>query len=464
MVDQHMKYQRAFMEILEKLSEMSEGQYAYFYDVQTQTFYWARRTKEFFGLKKDVMQGDEAAEVWSRLSLSKLSDQFSTGINQLLNGHSKGISYQMRLRDRSGTMRTCTATVKVLEDFPCDHPILLGMIIDHENTAGVDPVTGLYGQMTMQAQMQYLASVRKPYYLMAIGLRDYFSVNSTYGYNLGNQFLKQIADYGLKLIGERGNFYRADGAKFVFLMPADQGDMMVLERIYNTFRNHLKLGIKYADHRISIDICGGAIFSDDSAIDINSIYTSLQYVLAVSKRENMTELCIFQKEVLAKDNRHLRTLDRIRSAVLNDCEGFYLVYQPIMNAFQDQVTGVEALLRWHDEEFGEVPPNEFISWLEKDPIFFELGNWILRNSMRDMLDLVEQDPSFILNVNIAYSQLQRPEFNTALMKIIREEGFPPQNLCLELTERCRFLDISILQQSIRFWKKLGIRTALDDFG
>ncbi len=450
--------------MFDKFASMVEGQYAFIYDKASHSFYWSGQACRFFDIPEQEMEPEAALRFWSDRTDSNVAEAFSSEFKQILTGEKTGMEFQLRLRDHKGVMRTCTVTLKAAYDEECSRDIIFGMVVDHENTTGIDPVTGLPGNIALQAQMKYMAVRKQPYYLMMIGLRDFFSVNSTYGYNMGNLYLKQIADYGLQLMGSLGYFYRADGCKFVFLMPADQGDMKTMEQLYNTFRNHLKLGVKYGDYRISIDICGGAILSDDDAVGINTIYTSLQYVLAKAKYDHLTELCIFHKEALVKNNMQLHALDKIRASVLDGCKGFYLVYQPIMSADRELVTGVEALIRWHDEEFGEVSPGLFISWLEKDPVFYELGNWILKNAMHDIRDLVMTDPSFILNINLAYSQLQRPEFNTALLRIMKEEHFPPQNLCLELTERCRFLDIGSLQHIIRFWKKIGIKTALDDFG
>ena len=73
-------------------------------------------------------------------------------------------------------------------------------------------------------------------------------------------------------------------------------------------------------------------------------------------------------------------------------------------------------------------------------------------------------PDFLVHVNISYAQLQRREFIPELEEVLRETGFPPQNLCIELTERCRLLDMGLLKKIFKSLRQLGVKIALDDFG
>ena len=140
------------------------------------------------------------------------------------------------------------------------------------------------------------------------------------------------------------------------------------------------------------------------------------------------------------------------------------MYQPIVSAKNGELIGAEALIRWKDDTYGLVPPNEFIEWLEGDSIFYDLGNWIIRQAARDMSEIVKLYPDVLLNINLAYPQIKNNNFNTDLCNILEEGGFNPKNLHLELTERCKFSNIDHLRSSIAFFKSKGIKSALDDFG
>lgn len=125
---------------------------------------------------------------------------------------------------------------------------------------------------------------------------------------------------------------------------------------------------------------------------------------------------------------------------------------------------MEALLRWELEPYGMVSPGVFMEWLEQDPCIFDLGNWILRTALTDVQKLRKETEGFFVNVNVAAAQLERREFRSAVMNILKETGAKPEELCLELTERCRDLDIHFLRGEVEFFHSQGIKIALDDFG
>ena len=149
---------------------------------------------------------------------------------------------------------------------------------------------------------------------------------------------------------------------------------------------------------------------------------------------------------------------------MNNCEGFFLCYQPIVDATTEKIIGAEALIRWKNDEYGVVPPVQFVDVLEQDNLFPELGKWILRTALVDAKKFLARYPGFIVNVNLSYTQLEKSDFVEDVLAIIEDVNFPPQNLCLEITERCRLLDMGLLKDIFMRLRKHGIKVALDDFG
>jgi EAL domain-containing protein (putative c-di-GMP-specific phosphodiesterase class I) len=149
---------------------------------------------------------------------------------------------------------------------------------------------------------------------------------------------------------------------------------------------------------------------------------------------------------------------------MQDYKGFFLVYQPVVDSMTEKIIGAEALLRWKDEKYGLVPPDHFIPLLERDPLFPELGKWILRTALYDSLKILEKRPDFVINVNLSYTQLEKADFVDMVLDTIAETGFPPEHLCLEVTERCRLLDIDLLKNKVVNLRGHGVQMALDDFG
>ena len=84
--------------------------------------------------------------------------------------------------------------------------------------------------------------------------------------------------------------------------------------------------------------------------------------------------------------------------------------------------------------------------------------------MEDGKLMLKKYPDFIMNVNLSYAQLEQSDFVETVLQLLQQTGFPPENLCLEITERCRLLDMSLLKTMFKTFRDHGIRVALDDFG
>lgn len=215
---------------------------------------------------------------------------------------------------------------------------------------------------------------------------------------------------------------------------------------------------------LSLAVNAGVVTVDNFDISTETVYSCLKYAYYDSKSRKLGDAVIFADALTDDNRRFVEKLNVIRNSVTQNCEGFFLCYQPIMDAKTERLKGMEALIRWRSDEYGTVPPIHFIPVLEQDTLFPELGRWILRTAMEDGKVLLEKYPDFVMNVNLSYAQLESSSFVDDVISLLEETGYPPQNLCLELTERCRMLDMSLLKNMFKIFRERGIKVALDDFG
>lgn len=199
---------------------------------------------------------------------------------------------------------------------------------------------------------------------------------------------------------------------------------------------------------------------NDFDIDSQTIYSCLNFAYIESKNDKYGELVEFKND--SRNDKKLRftKIHKIRNSITKGNKGFYLLYQPIVNANTEELIGAEALLRWKDEMYGVVPPDEFIPVLESDPLFVDLGDWILKTALEDAKKILDKRPDFVINVNLSYVQIAQADFTDKVQKLLKETGYPAKNLCLEITERCRMLDLNRLSNVIDVLRGCGIRVAL----
>ena len=206
------------------------------------------------------------------------------------------------------------------------------------------------------------------------------------------------------------------------------------------------------------------IYFDGGAADERTIFASLNFVYNESKFYHNGKLVNYNGALGRNTHESLELLAEVRDCILMDCENFSLRYQPVFDAKTEKLTAIEALLCWHSERFGDVPPSAYVPVIERDYLFEELGYWILRRAMLDGLKLLARNPNLTLNVNISPAQIIDDFLFEEIDKISKSVGFPLKNLCFELTQSCRLIEPDILRRIVRALKRKGIRCLIDDFG
>ena len=215
------------------------------------------------------------------------------------------------------------------------------------------------------------------------------------------------------------------------------------------------------DTRINVRLSAGIVVADDPSIDVHALLACAKFAQTKSQNEAEGEPVILQNDYLNDNGKTIELVNRIHSDVKNGCRNFALFYQPILRASDDKTIGSGAFLRWDCEPFGSISPAEFLLWLENDSSFSRLGNWILKTAISDGKKILEKNPDLIININLANRQLEQPEFHQQLLSYLKEQNFPGKNLCLELTDRCRFLNPDFLKREVIYLRSCGIHVALD---
>lgn len=140
-------------------------------------------------------------------------------------------------------------------------------------------------------------------------------------------------------------------------------------------------------------------------------------------------------------------------------------YQPLVDVETRRTVSLEALVRWHHPELGEIPPSRFIPVAEESELILPLGDWILRTVCEQVMRWKNEGIAVVpVAVNISAIQLQRQNLWKVVRRVLRETGLPPELLTLELTES---LIVSNAQTHIKHLQGLrrdGIRVSIDDFG
>ena len=448
-------------ELFDVLSDCLDGRFLFVEYIPEGVSRWSLEAVEYFGLPGTHIKN--GARIWGEHIIPEERPGYLEEIRALETGVTDSLDYITRVRNANGVYQTMGFRARLITG-PDGKPLFfVGAIHNYEKLDTIDPVTGLFSRNNLITTIEYLLKENKRFIVTAFGIRNFFDFNSNYGFDEGNRVLKEVADW-LTENKRSGVLFRTDGTKFACVVEESQHSAGDVHALFDGLKDYLKKRIFVNGLHAELDLCGGAMHVKDLSTDASSVYNCVQFALSQAKAENRMELLVYNDEMQNKSREHLEVLTTIRNSVTQNCKGFFLVYQPIVSAEDESVVGMEALIRYRDDNGRIIPPNDFIPWLEKDVVFYELGKFILHTAMRDAKQIIKTHPDFIVNINLAYPQLQRVDFKTDLSKLIEDADYDTKNLKLELTERCRLMDMDSLRNDMVFFKSTGIQTALDDFG
>lgn len=446
--------------LFEALSVVSEGCHIYLCDLKRDYSRWSKNAVEYFGLPGEYMYN--AGDIWKEHIHPDDRVEYSESIDEIFSGKSENHNMIYRSRTRDGNYVMCTCKGIVLRDEAGNPAFFGGCIKNNTVLSYTDGITGLRSLYGFMEDVEVMRSRKMSYSVLLVGMSRFSAINDVYGFNFGNDTFNSFGKLLTERMGHLGQLYKMDGTKFALISWKSDADEIA--EIYSKIKNEVAHDFSVGGEKVVLSLNGGLVHVNDFNASRDTVLSCLKYTYYQSKNRKMGELKIFTSYIGNSSRRYIKMMNIIRNSVADNCRNFFLCYQPIINAKDEKLKGMEALVRWKDEDYGVVSPGKFIPILEQDTIFPELGRWIIKQAIKDSKRFVEVYPDFLIHINISYAQIERGDFISELMNILSEQNFSPRNLCLELTERCRLLDIELLKNQFKLLKQYGIKIALDDFG
>ena len=450
---------RLFPDMIKAIASLSKKSYLSITNLRTGITWWSERAMDYFGMKENYTI--RSMEKANRKIHPDDVATFKRGFKERVDGKNLDTAWEYRIQDGDSYNRF-NAMARVLYDEQKQPFIIIIRYDNYGISDEVDSVTGLYTEPALNRCITQLLDNTRPAALLKIGLDQFSHINVMYGAAFADKILNKVAQSLLHMVRNIGYAYRLSGAKFVLVF--DKISKIELRDIFNFIEDALANTITVNGKRIPIKISAGAIFLEPYMKETNAVRSRLTYAQNHSRYEHHGDLVIFNDEICGNNEKQFELIGLIHQCATSHFEGFRLFYQPIADTKTGKIRGMEALIRWELEPYGLISPGIFMEWLEEDPCIFDLGNWILRTALKDIGRIRDKIPHFFVNVNISAAQLSRKEFRDSVMTILKETGARPEELCLELTERCRDLDVTFLKNEVNFFHSKGIKIALDDFG
>jgi diguanylate cyclase (GGDEF)-like protein len=293
---------------------------------------------------------------------------------------------------------------------------------------------------------------------------DHFKrINDSLGHDAGDELLKVLARHIKSSVRSHDDVVaRFGGDEFCILIDLHDREeaRQMAQRIMQKMKEPIELSGRRMVMTTSIGI---SVFPEDGKT-CEELLKNADLALYQSKDSGRNGLNFFSANLKARAMLELQLEEELRHALREDT-GLMLYYQPILDLKTDQVSKLEALIRWQHPVHGFLAPDRFIGIAEANGLITELDNWVLRKACVDLGELARQGCGHLkIAINCSPLTLAREELSDEISLALRSAEVEPHRLELEVTESAlmgNIADTLVLLQQIR---ALGVSLSIDDFG
>ncbi|WED43575.1 EAL domain-containing protein [Legionella cardiaca] len=334
-----------------------------------------------------------------------------------------------------------------------------------EHQATHDSLTDLPNRVLLNDRIQNAittASRQKNYFAILFFDLDRFKlINDSLGHEFGDEVLREVGKRLSSLLRAQDTLARLGGDEFVIIIPdlvKGENVVTVAQKILSAFNEPLHISGQEFTLTTSIGI---SIYPTDGS-NINSLLKNADLAMYQAKEQGRNQFKFYTPQLNQLSNKQLKQESELRHALLNN--EFFIVYQPQFDIKNQNLLGLEALIRWQHPKRGVVLPLEFIPAAEESGLIVPLGEWVIREVCKQMVTWRKQGlPDIRVAVNVATQQLKQANFAETIKDILEEHQIEPELFEIEITENVIITNIEV-QRMIHKLKEVGVKIVLDDFG
>jgi diguanylate cyclase (GGDEF)-like protein/PAS domain S-box-containing protein len=340
-----------------------------------------------------------------------------------------------------------------------------------EHQAFHDTLTGLPNRALFRNRVEHALGGQhrnsQSVAVLFLDIDDFKTVNDSLGHAAGDKVLQEVGRRLEDCMRPTDTAARLGGDEFAVLINDSESEMSAIE-IAQRVMSALAVALPLHDREVTIGTSIGIAFSDGqtrACRDADELLSNADAAMYMAKESGKSDYQVFQPEMHAQALARLELKTDLQRAM--DAGEFTLRYQPIIDLSRNEMTCMEALVRWEHPTRGIVAPLDFIPLVESTGMIVPLGRHILAEACRwaaHMQRECPRDSPLSIAVNVSAFQLQRPEFIDEVRGVLEETEIPPASLILELTESVMMRDMDLSTMHMNALRALGVRLAIDDFG
>ncbi len=338
------------------------------------------------------------------------------------------------------------------------------LAIKHERESLHDPLSGLANrQLFRERAARAITEAQRSgttAAVMIIDLDHFKEINDTLGHQVGDELLVQVAHRLQCSLPADATVARLGGDEFAVLI-ADAGGRDRAEDTAEEMLRALTAAFTVGSIRLSVQASAGIALAPRHGSDIFTIMKRADVAMYDAKRER-ARVRTYRPETDTHTPRRLELLSDLRTA--GERGELFLVFQPKVDLHADEVTGVEALVRWSHPTRGLVMPDEFVPLAENTGIVGLITSYVMDAALEQLRTWSRTGVQLGVAVNISVRDLSDASLPRTVAEALARHEVDPARLTLEVTESGVMTDPHLAIEVLESLRAIGVRLAVDDFG
>ncbi|MFP4647869.1 MAG: EAL domain-containing protein [Halorhodospira sp.] len=344
-------------------------------------------------------------------------------------------------------------------------------------------VTGLPNRTSLkqrlEQEMERIQHQQDGGAVIMIDIDGFKAINDSLGYRFGDEALRAVAKRIRSQLDGDSMIAHIGGDEFVVLLadrPAEEAEVAVeSHRIAELIRRSFLVPLRVGERELQLTASLGiSLFPRHeqeytTAMEADGLAEGLlqevSLALARAKGEGGNQVRFFNPQLRQQAERHIHLTEALRLAP--ERHELAVAYQPLCDLASGQVIGLEALMRWHHPETGQVSPAEFIPIAERSGLINDLSDWILEQVLQQIAVWRKEGIAPLplgVAINVSPAQFKQDRWVESVRTQLRQSGIQGRCLKLEVTETLLMENVETALDKMNELRELGVHFALDDFG
>ena len=414
--------------------------------------------KDFAGVCGEVLE-EYAQELKNVLYLDKSGQE--RGITEcLLKNGRTWMEFEARVNYENGVPTDKIICIRNITKFKVQNEELKYM-------AYYDTHTGLYNRNYFVVKLgEFIRKAeeeRSVVSVLFIDIDDFRKINDGLGMIVGDEVVQQYGQFLGTFQSDEIIVSHMNGDVFCMAVYDPCGHRGV-EHIHETIRTRIQKGFVLSNGtEIKLTVSIGVAEYPEATKSAMELISCAEIVMFKAKASGKDAIQYFDAPILKDFLESVAIENKLKEAVFN--KNFALYFQPQFSTGTKKLRGVEALIRWKDDDDRMISPAVFIPIAEKNGAIIPIGNWVVEESIRYYADWKRKyGYPFVMSINISAIQYKSKGFVSQLLDILNRYQIEPSEIELEITESVLIEDFNEVKEKLLILRDYGLRISLDDFG